>query len=166
MTVVVAFHCLDGVVIAADSMLTPNMGGLSVGHHHGQKISILPGPQIFALAGDIGQNARLEIIAENNHGIIATSGHAIDYPLQLTQAIILQFTATGINNAINAAPVLAFVHGGEHQCCVFEGLLQPRLLDEHHYYAAPPQPPELPKLRILQERIRRGKEKPPSDAGG
>jgi len=136
MTVVIAFHCSDGVVIAADSMITPSMGGLSVGHHHGQKISILPGPQIFALAGDVGQNARLRIIAENNHGVIATSGHAIDSPLQLTQAIVQQFSATGINNAIDASPVLAFVHGGEHQCCVFEGRLQPRLLDEHHYYAA------------------------------
>jgi hypothetical protein len=112
------------------------MGGQSVGHHHGQKISILPGPQIFALAGDLGQNARLRIIAENHHGIIATCGHAIEYPLQLTQAIILQFTATGISNAIEASPVLAFVHGNEHQCCVFEGRLQPRLLDEYHYYAA------------------------------
>jgi hypothetical protein len=74
MTVVVAFHCSDGVVLAVDSMLTPNMGGLSVGHHHGQKISILPGPQIFALAGDLGQNARLRIIAENHHGIIAKCG--------------------------------------------------------------------------------------------
>jgi hypothetical protein len=136
MTVVVAFHCSDGVVLAADSMLTPNMGGLSVGHHHGQKISILPGPQIFALTGDLGQNARLRIIAENHHAIIAKCGHAIEYPLQLTQAIILQFTATGISNAIEAFPVLAFVHGGEHQCCLFEGRLQPRLLDEHHYYAA------------------------------
>jgi hypothetical protein len=136
MTVVVAFHCSDGVVIAADSMITPSMGGLSVGHHHGQKISILPGPQIFALAGDVGQNARLKIIAENNHGVIAASGHAIDFPLQLTQTIVQQFVATGINNSIDASPVLAFVHGGEHQCCVFEGRLQPRLLDEHHYYAA------------------------------
>jgi hypothetical protein len=136
MTVVVAFHCSDGVVIAADSMITPSMGGLSVGHHHGQKISILPGPQIFALAGDVGQNARLKIIAENNHGVIAASGHAIDFPLQLTQTIVQQFVATGINNSIDASPVLAFVHGGEHQCCVYEGRLQPRLLDEHHYYAA------------------------------
>ena len=38
MTVVIAFHCSDGVVIAADSMLTPNMGGINVGHHHGKKL--------------------------------------------------------------------------------------------------------------------------------
>jgi hypothetical protein len=69
-------------------------------------------------------------------GVIAASGHAIDFPLQLTQTIVQQFVATGINNSIDASPVLAFVHGGEHQCCVFEGRLQPRLLDEHHYYAA------------------------------
>jgi hypothetical protein len=136
MTVVVAFYCSDGVVIAADSMLTPNIGGISVGHHHGQKIAILPGPQIFALAGDLGQNSRLRMIAENNHTQIVSFGHAFDFPLALTKAIIQQFTETGINNAINAAPILAFVHGGEHQCCMFEGALQPRLLDEDHYYAA------------------------------
>jgi len=136
MTVVIAFHCSDGVVIAADSMITPSMGGLSVGHHHGQKISILPGPQIFALAGDTGQNARIRIVAETNHEVIANSAHPIDFPLQLTQTMIQQFTVTGINNAINANPVLGYVHGDQHQCCVFEGALQPRLLDEDHYYSA------------------------------
>jgi len=80
MTVVVAFHCSDGVVIAADSMITPSMGGLSVGHHHGQKISILPGPQIFALAGDVGQNARIRIVAETNHAVIAVAADPNDDP--------------------------------------------------------------------------------------
>jgi len=136
MTVVVAFHCSDGVVIAADSMITPSIGGLNIGHHHGQKISILPGPQIFAIAGDIGQNARVRIMAEGSHGMIAGTQHAIDFPLTLTQSIIQQFTATGINKSIEASPVLAYVHAGIHQCCVFEGALQPRLLDEHHYYSA------------------------------
>jgi 20S proteasome alpha/beta subunit len=136
MTVVVAFYCSDGVVVAADSMITPNVGGLSVGHHHGQKISILPGPQIFALAGDIGQNARVRMIAESNHTAIARTNHPIDFPLQLSQTVIQQFTATGINKSIDASPVLAYGHGGQHQCCVFEGAFQPRLLDEYHYYSA------------------------------
>lgn len=136
MTVVVIFNCTDGVVIAADSMITPSIGGIGVGHHHGQKISVLPGPQLFAFAGDVGQNARFRILAESNPGIINNQAHAIDYPLQLTAGIIQQFTATGINNSIDANPVLAFAHNGVHQCCVFEGALQPRLLDEHHYYAA------------------------------
>lgn len=136
MTVVVAFNCSDGVVIAADSMITPSLGGLGVGHHHGQKIAALPGPQLFAFAGDVGQNARFRILAENNHGAIAAQAHAIDFPLALTQAIIQQFTATGINNSIDANPILAFAYGGNHHCCIFEGALQPRLLDAHHYYAA------------------------------
>lgn len=136
MTVLVAFHCSDGVVIAADSMITPSMGGFNIGHHHGQKLSILPGPQIFAIAGDIGQNARVRIIAENNHAIIPGCQLPIDFPLQITQAIMQQFTATGIQNEIGASPILAFVHGNEHQCCVFEGRLQPRMLDQHHFYAA------------------------------
>lgn len=136
MTVVVAFNCTDGVVIAADSMITPSIGGIGVGHHHGQKIAVLPGPQLFAFAGDVGQNARFRILAETNHAVIGGQAHAIDFPLALTQAIIQQFTQTGINNSIDANPVLAFAHGGSHHCCIFEGALQPRLLDAHHYYAA------------------------------
>jgi len=67
MTVVVAFHCPDGTVIAADSMITPSMGGISVGHHHGRKIEVLAGPQLFAFAGDQGHAARLNIMAELEH---------------------------------------------------------------------------------------------------
>lgn len=136
MTVLVAFNCTDGVVIAADSMLTPSIGGINVGHHHGQKIAVLPGPQLFAFAGDLGQNARFRILAENNHNLIPSRELAIDFPLILTQAIIEQFKATGINHSIDANPVLAFGHRGTHHCCVFEGALQPRLLDADHYYAA------------------------------
>lgn len=136
MTVLVAFNCIDGIVIAADSMITPSVGGISVGHHHGQKISILDGPQIFALAGDLGQNARLRIMAQAHHGIIASRALPLDFPLALTQGIIDQFTKTGIVDHIGASPILAFCHGNAHYCCVFEGRLQPRLLDDHHYYAA------------------------------
>ncbi|MGY3082126.1 hypothetical protein ACVWZZ_008534 [Bradyrhizobium sp. LM6.10] len=136
MTVIVAFHCSDGVVIAADSMITPSMGGLSVGHHHGRKISVLAGPQLFAFAGDQGQSARFKIIADSSHAQIPAQSHAINHPLWLSATVIQQFQSTGIGGAINVNTVLAYSHGGESQCCIFEGLLQPRLLDEHHYYAA------------------------------
>ena len=136
MTVIVAFNCTDGVVIAADSMLTPSINGVGIGHHHGKKISILPGPQLFAFAGDLGQNARFRVLAEHNHGIINNQALPLDYPLVLTQAIIQQFNSTGIINNIDANPVLSYVYGGQHHCCVFEGRLQPRLLDVDHYYAA------------------------------
>jgi hypothetical protein len=138
MTVVVAFYCPDGVVIAADSMITPNMGGISVGHHHGRKIEVLPGPQLFAFAGDLGLAARFKIMAQHQHAQIAGLSHALDYGLGMSAGIIKQLASTGVTgNAIGGTnTILAFCHGGSHHCCMFEGQLQPRLLDEHHFYAA------------------------------
>jgi len=136
MTVVVAFNCTDGVVIAADSMITPSLGGISVGHHHGKKIEVLPGPQLFAFAGDQGQAARFKVMAELAHAHPATTPHPLDYGLALCEGIFKQFTATGINGNISANTILAYAHTGSHHCCMFEGAMQPRLLDEHHYYAA------------------------------
>jgi 20S proteasome alpha/beta subunit len=137
MTVVVAFFCPDGVVIAADSMLTPSMGGIGVGHHHGRKIAVLPGPQLFAFAGDQGYAARFRTMAELQHADIAGLSHALDYGLGMSAGIIKQLASTGIAvNAIGTNAILAYCHGGAHHCCLFEGQFQPRLLDEHHYYAA------------------------------
>jgi hypothetical protein len=137
MTVVVVFHCPDGVVIAADSMITPSMGTIGVGHHHGRKIAVLPGPQLFAFAGDQGQAARFKTMAELSYAQIPVMGHALDYGLALSQGIVTQLKNTGIvGNAIGANAILAYGHGGSHHCCMFEGPLQPRLLDEHHFYAA------------------------------
>lgn len=135
MTVIIAFYCTDGVVIAADSMLTPSVGGLRVGHHHGKKISILSGQQIFAFAGDIGQSARFEYTASLNARLISEVD-PLSYVIALTQAQIEQFKATGIVNSIDTNPVLAFPKNGQHFCCVFEGPLQPRLLTTDHYYVA------------------------------
>lgn len=136
MTVVVAFFCTDGVVIAADSMITPGIGGINVGHHHGLKISVLGGHQLFAFAGDQGQSDRVKIMANGSHATISTTGHPIDYPIAITQSIIQQFQSTGIAGAINTNPILSFVHQNQYVCCVFEGVMQPRLLDAAHYYVA------------------------------
>jgi 20S proteasome alpha/beta subunit len=136
MTVVVAFLCTDGVVIAADSMLTTSSGPVPIAHLTGRKVDVLAGPQVFAYAGDQGQGARFRVMANANHAAIARGGHALDYPIGLTQALIQQFQSTGIANAINVNTVLAFVHGGAQQCCVFDGPIQPRLLDPHHFFVA------------------------------
>jgi 20S proteasome alpha/beta subunit len=136
MTVVVAFLCTDGAVIAADSMLTSNMGQLPVAHHTGRKVAILGGNQVFAFAGDQGQGARFRIMADGSHPAITGTQHPIDYPIALTQSLMQQFHSTGIGGAINVNTVLAFPHNGGHQCCVFEGVIQPRLLDQHHFYVA------------------------------
>lgn len=136
MTVVVAFHCSDGVVVAVDSMLTPSIGNIQVGHHHGRKVDVIHGPQLFAFAGDQGQGARFRIMADGSHGLTAQVAHPIDYPIALTSSLVQQFTNTGINNSIGVNTVLAYLHGGAHHCCVFEGALQPRLLDADHFYVA------------------------------
>lgn len=136
MTVVVGFYCRDGIVIGADSMLTPSMGGISVGHHKGQKVHLLSGNQLFAFAGDQGQAARFQIMADGSHAMPATVGHAIDFPLILTQSLIQQFQNTGVGQQIGVNTLLGFEHGGQQQLCVFEGLIQPRLLDAAHYYVA------------------------------
>jgi hypothetical protein len=137
MTVVVAFHCNDGVVIAADSMITPSVGGLSVGHHHGMKLATLAGPQLFAFAGDQGQAARFRTMADGSHGLIPQVGHPLDYAIAISQSIVGQLQSTGIAvQMINTNTILAFEKGGRHHCCVFEGPLQPRFLDPDHFYVA------------------------------
>ena len=136
MTVVVAFLCADGVVVAGDSMLTPRVGGISVGHHKGVKVDILQGPQVFAFAGDLGLAARFKIMADGSHALAAQVQHPIDYPITLTKALVAQFKGTGVGDPIDLGTVLAFKHGESHHCCVFEGRIQPRLLEEHHYYVA------------------------------
>lgn len=137
MTVVVAFHCTDGVVVAADSMLTPSVGGLGVGHHHGMKLATINGPQLFAFAGDLGHADRIRVMADSSHSLIAKAGHPLDYAIAITGSMIQQFQSTGIAaQMINCNIILAFQHANAHQCCVFEGALQPRFLDGNHFYVA------------------------------
>jgi hypothetical protein len=139
MTVVVAFLCTDGTVVAADSMLTSTIGQLAVGHHKGLKVEVIDGPQVFAYAGDHGQGARFKIMAHTSHGDLGLGGgpHAINYPLALTQELITQFSQTGLDTAaIDLSAVLAFLYDGTPHCCVFEGPIQPRLLDQFHFYVA------------------------------
>jgi 20S proteasome alpha/beta subunit len=137
MTVVVAFLCVDGVVVAADSMITPSVGGLNVGHHHGMKIAVLAGPQLFAFAGDQGQADRFRSMADASHQIILGCSHPLDYAIALSSSIIQQFQSTGLTmQMVGANTILAFEHVGIHRCCVFEGALQPRFLDTNHFYVA------------------------------
>lgn len=141
MTVVVAFLCEDGVVVAADSMLTPNFAGLSVGHHNGRKVYILDGNQVFAYAGDHGQAARVRANVNELHPIsnITPNGTLtpLDYSIEITKKSVEQFRDTGLDKEqIEVNGVLAFHLNDGFHCCVFEGMFQPRLLDADHYYAA------------------------------
>lgn len=142
MTVVVSFLCTDGVVVATDSMLTSSMGNNHIAHHTGKKVAILNGSQVFAYAGDVGFGARFRIMADSSHERIDETNHPIDHPIFLTQLILEQFQLTtgfklesfdfgGLLSAI-----LAYTHDNKHHCCIFEGQLQPRLLDEDHFYVS------------------------------
>ena len=138
MTIVVSFYCSDGIVIAADSMLTATMGTMPVSHRRGHKISLMPGPLVFSFAGDHGQSIRFGIVAEQISNLIQTGqvnfNHPMDFPIAVTAEVLRQFEATGIQHvAMNA--VLAYEHGGAHHCCVFEGNVQPRPVDSRHFYS-------------------------------
>lgn len=136
MTVVVAFQCTDGAVIAADSMLTTYSGGIAVGHHKGKKIYTLSGNQIFAFAGDPGQANRFHHLADNKAGEILTANDPLGYGISVCQAVIQQFISTGIQNAINLQTALAFPKDNVANCCIYETNLQPRFLDSDHFYIA------------------------------
>lgn len=136
MTVVVAFQCTDGVVVAADSMLTTYSGGIAVGHHKGKKIYTLAGNQIFAFAGDPGQANRFQHLANSKAGEILTAPDPLNYGILVCQAVIAQFISTGIQNAINLQTVLAFPKDNVANCCIYETNLQPRFLDSDHFCIA------------------------------
>ncbi|MDQ1184696.1 hypothetical protein [Agrobacterium larrymoorei] len=137
MTVIVAFNCQDGVVIAADSMITPSMGGINVGHHHGHKLAVLAGPQLFAFAGDQGQADRFKLMADSNHNLISQVPHQLDYAIAMSSSVLQQFQSTGLSlQMVGTNTILAFAKDNTHHCCVFEGPLQPRFLDNNHFYVA------------------------------
>jgi len=99
--------CSDGVVIGVDSMLTPTLGTLNVGHHHARKIDVLPGPQIYAFAGDLGQAHRFKTLAEVNHARPSQSGHPLDYPIALSQGLVAQFIPHSPDSVVNFGAAFA-----------------------------------------------------------
>jgi hypothetical protein len=138
-TVVVAFYCSDGVVVAADSMLTSSLGTaagtVGVGHHTGVKCSVIAGQQILAWAGSPGYAARFRMHAEA--ALPTGAQNPLLHSVGLCQRALQDFANTGVPPAqVDLATVLAFTHGGTYHCCVFGPQLQPRLLDPAHFYVA------------------------------
>ena len=117
-------------------MITTTLGNINIGHHLGRKISLLSGNQIFAYAGDPGQAARASNLAAINANVIAMQPSALGYPITLANLIHTDFKQTGISASVNLNVALAFPFNGVQHCCIFEGAMQPRLLDGHHFFAA------------------------------
>jgi 20S proteasome alpha/beta subunit len=138
MTVVVGFHCSDGVVIAVDSMITPSMGNAALGHHHGQKVFALNGTQLFAFAGDQALAHRARYIVEQNPPLAATA-HPLLHATHIHAVTSQHFGTTAINIAnANVVTVVAFDFNNTHQCCAFGigGGFQPMLLDAGNFFVA------------------------------
>ena len=143
MTTVVVFLCTNGVVVAAGNTLTTNIssntGHLDGAHRNevhrtGKKVAALDERQVLAFAGNLGQGARFQVMADGAHDQIDHAAHPINYPLWLSQMMMEQFQSTGIGDAINVNTVLAYIHGDTHHCCIFEDRIQPRLLNKGHFY--------------------------------
>jgi hypothetical protein len=118
------------VVIGADSMLTPSMGNIAVGHHKGKGARF--DRATFRLCRARPGRTFSDHARTRGHG---RTGHCA-HPHALTQSLIQQFHNTGIGNAINLNCFLGFNRLGRTDLCVFEGMLQPRLMDAMHFYAA------------------------------
>lgn len=145
MTVIVAINCTDGVVIAADGMLTTTSGGESITHHTVKKIKFLKENKIFAYSGNLGLGERFEAEADNMSVKSTPKTHPLGYPMLLAQAIIKQFSITGIFNpaiamtqqeGVNLGTVLAYIYNGKPYCCLFDANIQPRLLDDEFFYVS------------------------------
>lgn len=135
MTVVVAFFCVDGIVIAADSMLTSSIGSLPIGHHKGRKVHVVSGPQIGAYAGDLGLGARFRTLADDSSSEINNFKTPLDYTLAITGFLKRQFENSGASiDHVNG--VLGFGHLNHHFCTVFQAGFQPFVMDQDHYYVA------------------------------
>lgn len=132
MTVLVGIFCTDGVVVAADSMLSARASNQT-----GKKVSILSGNQVYGWAGDNGLAQRFGNIVDKSSSILSANPALgpLDYGVALSQAAIDQFKRTGFSfDGIALNAVLGLEFNGTYQCCVFEGSLQPRALDSHHFY--------------------------------
>ncbi len=100
MTIAIAFLCVDGVVIATDSMLTPSYGENATGHHPCRKLHVLHNKQLFAFAGDLGQAERFRAIAERTKIRDTEASYPLEHCLCLTQRVLQQFNATGIKKQL------------------------------------------------------------------
>jgi len=136
MTVAVAFLCPDGVVVAADSMITPTLGGMGVGHHTGRKVYNCPGQQVFAWAGDMGLASRARLLVEGNPASAGNFATPLAYVHAISVEINKQFSDTQVQNRDAAACFVGFPYGGQPQCCVFWMGMQPMLFDPDHFYFA------------------------------
>ena len=130
MTIVAAIKCTNGIALASDSRLTVH----GFAQQLGQKIHLLPGPQFFAFAGDLGLAERFRAIAEQLGPQIKEHPHKLQYALTIANNMIGNLQLTGVDHgAADLATFLAFISNDSPEVCLFEKGSQPRFLDNHHF---------------------------------
>lgn len=138
MTIIVAVKCSDGVVIAADGMAVASVEWqghiLPTGRYRNRKIRLLPGPQIGAFVTDsLGAVEHFCAVAVQVADDIPTAADPMDHAAAVTKALLQRLLATGAATVTGGGlvvqpqmeAVLAFPHGGEPQCFIFNRLCQP-----------------------------------------
>lgn len=126
MTIVVCIKCKDGVVIAADSMLT--IGEMQ---QPGQKVHTINDRQLFAFAGDLSLAERFRAFAAmQNEGNLDDK---LYYASHIAGLVGQNFANTGIDpTKANLATILVHEYRGNIEACEFLGINH-RYLDEHHF---------------------------------
>ena len=135
MTAIVGFLCRDGVVIGADGMLTPSLGGAPVGHHKGKKLHAIHGHCLSAYAGDQGMATRFRYVVESASRTLVAADPPMKFLLEVSARFSTQLERTKAA-ATGLETMLAFGCDGGHALSVFDGDAQPLLLDADSFYAA------------------------------
>jgi 20S proteasome alpha/beta subunit len=129
MTIVVCIKCHDGVVVAADSMLS--LGELQLS---GQKIHII-NDKIFAFAGDLAFAERFRAhihIVEPEYEY-----HKIEYSTSISTAFAEHLETSKIDrDHVPLHAVLVHSYNDELEACIYVPFWNPRYLDQDHFFHA------------------------------
>lgn len=133
MTAVVSYYCSDGVVVAADSMITSFSDDIPLARHTARKLYTLGSQQIFAYSGDQGMGERFRLAADVPIAELPKDNHPIEYAYLVTQRMGEHLVKSLEAFPISIGAVLAFEHNDQHQCAIFDNHGQPRLMDDTHF---------------------------------
>jgi|CXWL01.1.fsa_nt_gi 20S proteasome alpha/beta subunit len=164
MTVVVAFLCSDGAVVAADSLVTTTVNGEVSAEHTCRKVNTCSVSRIMGWAGKLDLGFRFHSIMQNHDptGVV----NAIDHGISISKMAIWHYQQTALPFPLDLNTAVAFVHHGVPQCCVFDNHMQPLLLNSDLCFAAlgTGKVAADPFLRFLIDTFCRGKQPTVSDA--
>lgn len=136
MTLVVGFHCQDGVLLASDSMITNSMGQIGTTETKGQKVYEVDGQQIFAFAGNSATAQRYRIMLGLVHRGQQTAAIPLDYATVVSTSVQGQLAQTNHPIPTGTNSLIGFTHDGEHQLLFLAADLQYSFLNPSEFWFA------------------------------